>query len=389
MNISLLLTFRAILIGAPLIIFLVAQTSRLHDAVRKGGVEAVSSALKPWKSLDAINRQGRTPLGIAIERGDLPVVTLLLDRGASIQPNDTGHNSDHLIMAVSQSKYAIVKLLLDRGARVDTADRYSGSSALHEAVSRADIDTVLLLLARGAPANILDRAGRNPLFQCFGSGPPELRERKLKIAEVLLAHGADISQPDRERRTLLDGPLYALPNSDLEQLRFLLDHKFPLTKLASGASPLHYAARARKLEAVKLFLEYGADANDSGDENAGTKFSADRSTALHEAANLGSYASSPGYGALSWDIVMLLIAHGAKVNVRDTFWNTPLLLAAHTNNVLVVQALLRAGADPNLINRGSLGPLDMAATQEIAEMLQSAGACRAREQPCKAKGVAR
>jgi len=51
------------------------------------------------------------------------------------------------------------------------------------------------------------------------------------------------------------------------------------------------------------------------------------------------------------DVVELLVAHGAQLNLATRTGMTPLMAAAHNGNPEVVRALLERGADAILRNR--------------------------------------
>ena len=92
-------------------------------------------------------------------------------------------------------------------------------------------------------------------------------------------------------------------------------------------------------------------------------------TALHVAAMNGDS-----------DVAHVLLAHGAKVDLRTTAEETPLFMAARRGSPDTVLELLTAGADPNAIN-GELGytPVHAAAywgTPETLHVLLARGARR-------------
>ena len=65
------------------------------------------------------------------------------------------------------------------------------------------------------------------------------------------------------------------------------------------------------------------------------------------------------------DIIGRLIQHGADVNARDDEHHlTPLLAAIYWNNRDAARLLLKAGADPNVVNRNRESPLSMAVEQD-------------------------
>jgi tankyrase len=56
----------------------------------------------------------------------------------------------------------------------------------------------------------------------------------------------------------------------------------------------------------------------------------------------------------------LLLKHGAKVNAKNCFNETPLSYAAFLSGPSVVEELLAKGADPSIRNTDGKSPLDMA-----------------------------
>jgi uncharacterized protein len=101
----------------------------LHLAARRGDTAAVVHLLgsgPPGVTPTAIDEQdagpnGWTPLLHAIHKGQLPVVQLLLARGAD--PNrEAANGTTPLNLAASQGELAIVRTLIAAGARVEGAD---------------------------------------------------------------------------------------------------------------------------------------------------------------------------------------------------------------------------------------------------------------------------
>jgi len=95
---------------------------------------------------------------------------------------------------------------------------------------------------------------------------------------------------------------------------------------ADSKEELFSAARKGDVAMVKALLDKGLDVNSKNAYGA---------TAL-------SYAADKGH----LEIVKVLLAHKATVNVKDTFYNaTPMTWAAYRGHVDVVKALLAAGSD--------------------------------------------
>ncbi len=91
------------------------------------------------------------------------------------------------------------------------------------------------------------------------------------------------------------------------------------TRATDGATPLHRAARAGDLTAVRLFLEYEADINAQATDGA---------TALHSAVEMGDAAT-----------VKLLLEYGATVEAQDEDGMTALHLAVREGHTEIANLL--------------------------------------------------
>jgi uncharacterized protein len=186
-----------------------------------------------------------------------------------------------------------------------------------QAVKRDDASTVQALLARGFDANSVDEKGQVPLYLA-------LREGSFQVCAVLLDQPQTrIDQPNAAGETPL---MMAALRGHSEWAGRLLDRGARLNGLANGErpgwTPLHYAAA-------------GPDAK----------------------------------------TVALLLARGARVDVRAPNGTTPLMMAAQYGPEDAVFLLLDKGADARLSNDLGLKAADFAGKggrESLAKRLQAA-----------------
>jgi ankyrin repeat protein len=247
----------------------------LHDAVSglggtsdlDGRLEVVKLLISRGANINARERgSGRTPLDEAaassINRANSERMTeLLLTSGASVVAADPQRPSA-LQQAAAQGNVATIKSLLDRGADPNTADR--DSTALATAAYMAQPEAVALLLARGAdasrtiPGSRLDGDGA-PLAMAFVpiQGALDREARSLRIATLLLDHGAAINARDRQGRTALHG---VAERGQLSGAQLLVSRRAAIDPAdASGMTPLHFAVKEGHAAVAALLLERGAD----------------------------------------------------------------------------------------------------------------------------------
>src|SRR5438034_11798976 len=91
-------------------------------AVSKGHVDTVSLLLDNGANIHTVHSVGffrDTPIHFAANRGDIRMTRLLLDRGAHVNlPNNAGRTALHCAVAqfVDRDDAALISLLLERGA---------------------------------------------------------------------------------------------------------------------------------------------------------------------------------------------------------------------------------------------------------------------------------
>ena len=179
-----------------------------------------------------------------------------------------------------------------------------------------------------------------------------LVHNRLKAAEFLLEHGADVDARGVNSRTIL---LIVISDSERYSRRFNYDNVPNMVKLLlkhgadvnardnSLTSPLHFMGNCQ-LEVARILLKHKADVN-AHDKNG--------KTPLHELLGNREWYQEQ----VSNDHVRLLLEYGADVNRRDKNNDTPLHLAILWNHFKIAIILLENGADANAKNHKNLTPL--------------------------------
>jgi len=183
----------------------------------------------------------------AIESGDTGEVIKILDAGAD--PNVIEEEQSALVAAVRFNRADIAEILLQRGASVDPEEAGEGS-ALQIAAMIGRTSLVKLLIAHRADVNHMDHDGNPPLLLAvmgamFKNTPAWLVRSYLEI--------------DDDEKIVKE-----IGNEHLESARLLIQAGAKVNGPATedGMTALMWAAKAGDLEMTKLLLDSHADPNE-------------------------------------------------------------------------------------------------------------------------------
>ena len=154
----------------------------LHHASRSSDPGVAALLRDAGATMDALNAEGVSPLGIACAAGNWRLARFLLERGAKTEPAG-GQPVLHAAAGTEEDDPAGVQLLLRHKAKVDSRDKRD-RTALHEAAFAGHVEICSALLDAGADVHAKDGQGRTPLLESARAGA-------LPALEVLLTAGAD------------------------------------------------------------------------------------------------------------------------------------------------------------------------------------------------------
>ena len=151
------------------------------DAVFRGDAAAVGRLIHADHELaKASDGNHFDLLSVAVGRGDLEMVRLLLSLGA---PPDGPHGEAPLGLALRADTPAFAEALLNAGAKPNPVSPHT-LHPLDEAILLDSKGAVRLLLDHGADPNLADSVGSTALLTACSTG-------RTEIALLLLDHGAD------------------------------------------------------------------------------------------------------------------------------------------------------------------------------------------------------
>ncbi|MGE0446454.1 MAG: ankyrin repeat domain-containing protein [Vicinamibacterales bacterium] len=230
-----------------------------------------------------------------------------------------------------------VGMLVLVGAMGTTASMQSASDARVIAAARAgDNAAVRRLIAARADVNAAERDGSTALLWAVYNAD-------LEMTRALVAAGAKVDTANRYGVTPL---LQAARTGETAIVEALLTAGAnPTLAHPEGETPLMAAARSGKVEAVRLLLARGADVNETDE---------------YQEQSALMWAASEGH----LNVVQALLEAGANPNLKaketaltqrrhgdhPTGGFTPLMWAVRNGNEDVVEALVKGGADINAKN---------------------------------------
>lgn len=156
----------------------------LHQLIESGDTQKIELMVDSTVDIETPDSNwGMTPLELASELGNIHIVSLLLNNGAS--PNSISVASP-LYLAAAKGYSEIVSTLINAGADVHFTHE-DGLTPLFEAASRGHLKVVELLIEAGANPNSVDNYENKPISYAAQNG-------YIEIVEYLAAYASDDEQ---------------------------------------------------------------------------------------------------------------------------------------------------------------------------------------------------
>ncbi|KAI9660928.1 MAG: hypothetical protein M1821_009255 [Bathelium mastoideum] len=324
----------------------IIQPDALHTGMHYAvlwGLPALGEELRNnhSMSLDATDKQGRTPLSLAAEIGRTSMVKILASPKAmglatlrGLTPTECTSGLTPLLCAASHNDGKFIEQLLQCGARVDDRSPL-GETALHLAARYQNVQLVDHLLESGADVKAQGSGGSTALHLACS-----LRSPNLDIVAQLLLLGANANDKDNRCQTALH---IATLRGNAELVAFLLvvhssaaqtldkDMRAELC-LASASTPAKMLLREPPPRRLNLNAQdiHGI-------------------TPLYAACLRGQV-----------EMAEALLRCGADPNISDLFFQNCLHVACDSNPTELVSMLLMFGADVNALDRSGRRPKDVA-----------------------------
>ncbi|HYV29259.1 MAG TPA: ankyrin repeat domain-containing protein, partial [Candidatus Eisenbacteria bacterium] len=365
------------------------RSTPLHEAAVAGSKPMVELLLANGAEINALDSEG-TPLYHAASQGHEAVVELLIARKADVYAASAAL-SPPVAEAVHQGRLKITEMLLANGADVNA--KWSSSPLLHVALKSPEM--LKLILAHKPDLEIQDGQGLTPLQRAVFEGA------SFESVQLLLAAGAKPNtpmgrqilavpglQPGSTYPTAVEGCsslIVAVLKDRVDLVAALLEHGADPNAKFRDRSALHYAiVERRSLPLVNALLASRPNTELRDNEGCTPLLKAILinqpkicEVLIKAGANVNATVSAGAQNNGSWpalnvavkeqfkDIVGLLLANKAEVNVTDKNGYTPLFWAKmrdpnaqagwQTAQEELTQLLLKHGANEYLQRLNYIG----------------------------------
>jgi len=275
-----------------------AGLSPLHMALSDQNLLISQTLLKEGADLYLLNNSGKSPLNLAFQ-SPVPFVDAFF-QPEILELRDSAKNTP-LFHSVFTGNIPILQILLKKGASLGVQN-LGGSTVLHEAVRLGNVEAAGLLLKAGSSLTSTDNLGNTPLHNLVFWDSQDM-------GDLLLNSGAAINAKNKDGRTTLQE---AVRRGETKLVSYLLKKKAdPNARDSLGRSPLFDAVQISSQELVQLLISQGGSVNIRD---------ASGSTILHQAA----IAAPKG-------IIDLLISNNGDLFAENASGITPAVIALKGN----------------------------------------------------------
>ncbi len=341
--------------------------SPLHVAITKNYTKIVDLLVKYQAELTTQDKDGNTPLHMAINLNkalivninNISIVQILLKGGADLYlQNKAGDTPLH--MALKSKQLQIAQMMLMRDVKLDLQNK-DGDTALHIALKFGMKDIAQMMLMRDVNLNLQNKDGDTALHIACKSGMKDIAQMMLtnnvnlnlqnKAGDTALHIACKSGMKDIAQMMLTNNVKLDLQNKDgdtalhivcksgmteVVQMMLMRDVNLNLQN-KDGNTALHIATDKGNPDLVKALLENGANPNINNYRLGG-------SAPLHNAIE-NRCITSPYYVTEQYlknlDIIIKnLLEKGADLLQQDKFNNSPLYIAYRDNERVLMKLLL-------------------------------------------------
>ncbi|XP_067669900.1 ankyrin repeat domain-containing protein 50-like [Haliotis asinina] len=327
----------------------------LHVACLEGHLDLVKDIVTNDRvDVNSRGRYGRTPVMKAAEKGHMDVLNLLISKGGDVTLTDDNDNNI-LHVACIGGHVEMVELVISQGmVDINNLGQYGMTPAMMAAGCQY-IEVLKFLVEKEADLSLTDNDSNNILhLACIGGHLEVVKfvlslnivdihtkgqhqqtpirmvdiRKHRPVFDLLVSKGADLSQVDDKGENILH---VACLEGHLDLVKDIVtnDRVDVNSRGRYGRTPVMKAAEKGHMDVLNLLISKGGDVTltDENDNNI-----------LHVAC-IGGHVEM---------VKHIVAAKVADIDSRGQYGRTPVLMAAGAGHMVVVETLVRDGADMNL-----------------------------------------
>ncbi|KAK3610919.1 hypothetical protein CHS0354_017400 [Potamilus streckersoni] len=357
---------------------------QLLAAISQNDIEETEKLMKYVNRNDLVQDMlhSQTLLHHAISKQSVEMVRLLLVSGVSpsdfsfenylsLDPLSTFDGSrhrpskllDHTVTPIVWATYLgskeIVELLIDFGADVDGSAKVDSQTPLCIACIYDLQDIVRLLVEKGAN---IDKASYH-----YHERPLSIavKQRNFGLVKLLVELGAEIEEND---------VCLAVSKNDIETVVYFLENGYKFDKTEYNDRPQHIACKMGYLDVLKILCGYKCDINVVNrvgrtplllavkeQHNHCVEYLIQHGADLTKVDNIGKSVLYYGIKRGKIDLIRRAIAAGSDINAPKPPYTPPILMEETLRSPIIVDLLVKAGADVNVCDVLNDSPLLVAA----------------------------
>jgi len=326
----------------------------LHLASRGAGATVVEVLLDAGSDPNAsTTNSGATPLHLAAATGDPAVVAVLVDAGADVNGREGAWGQTPLIFAAASNRVAAMEVLLGAGADLSLAAWSVDVAERERADAAADRRLNEFL------ADFKEKEGGGPEWQ----PTPSQVQAAIEASREIQRRWPDVPDPTNDGRTMAnqEGQIEAEEEGEGGE-------SGTEAEAASEAEDEGVEAEedsgepAESGEADEASEEAEGDEDESGDDEEGDARPDEEPRPMSYAQMVGAWGGlTPLLHAIRQghvEATLTLLEAGAEINqVSEGDQTSPLLMASVNGQFDLALTLLESGADPNLASHAGTTPL--------------------------------
>ncbi len=303
----------------------------LNHAIDKGRAEIIQFLVSSGAELNVIDEAGNTPLITSVIKSDYKTASLLIKGGAQTNIK-TLEGKSALSISYEKNRSDIFDILLAGGA--SSGEKFENDNTLlHMSAIGNRLSFINSLVKNKADLNVLNIEGKTAVMLASEKGYGN-------AVKALIAGGADIKIKDKAGESALYKCIKTGGEGAYWCAEYLVKGGAEINDTTGSGTPLlHEAAALEKFNIVNLFLKNGGNPDILNQKNETLIM------VLSKTQYSGKKDQPKSTQAAK--LILELTAKGSNPNIADKYGRTPLDISCKIKNIIIIEALLKGGANVN------------------------------------------